>query len=222
MYRSLKNYSALKSNQVVVLFIFSLRNFSSPKGLVEFLSRLLCCALQVAAYQEPMNVWNGGSEPSAAFLVVIDLLVGAVLVGPGGQRVVVADGAGQVVHQTQLSFHWALDDQGDGVKQRSPLHKLGHRRESKREQRKKRKTMTGNEWKRRQIYMCINTETPLNEGRKTKDGSIKYTKAKEWLCRQSKSLLLSSLVLPCKPTRGYYSTVPELVFQGGDGEEILV
>lgn len=35
----------------------------------------------------------------------IDLLVGAVLAGLGGQRVVVADRAGQVVHQTQLSLH---------------------------------------------------------------------------------------------------------------------
>lgn len=47
------------------------------------------------------------------FLVFIDLFVSAVLVGPGGQRVEVADRAGQVVHQIQLSLHRALDDQGD-------------------------------------------------------------------------------------------------------------
>lgn len=57
-------------------------------------------------------------------LVIIDLLVGAVLAGLGGQRVVVADRAGQVVHQTQLALHWTLDDQGDRVKLRSPLDKL--------------------------------------------------------------------------------------------------
>lgn len=38
-------------------------------------------------------------------LVIIDLLVAAVLAGLGGQRVVVADRAGQVVHQTQLPLH---------------------------------------------------------------------------------------------------------------------
>lgn len=35
-------------------------------------------------------------------LSVIDLLVAAVLAGLGGQGIVVADRAGQVVHQTQL------------------------------------------------------------------------------------------------------------------------
>lgn len=38
-------------------------------------------------------------------LVVIDLLVGAVLAVLGGQRVVVADRAGQVVHETHLPLH---------------------------------------------------------------------------------------------------------------------
>lgn len=38
-------------------------------------------------------------------LVIIDLLVRTVLAGLGGQRVEVADRAGQVVHQTQLSLH---------------------------------------------------------------------------------------------------------------------
>lgn len=37
-------------------------------------------------------------------LVIIDL-VGAVLAGLGGQRVVVADRAGQVVHETHLPLH---------------------------------------------------------------------------------------------------------------------
>lgn len=46
--------------------------------------------------------WHRGSESSVVLLSVIDLLVAAVLAGLGGQGIVVADRAGQVVHQTQL------------------------------------------------------------------------------------------------------------------------
>lgn len=49
--------------------------------------------------------WDTGNESSEVLLSVIDLLVAAVLAGPGGQRIVVADRAGQVVHQTQLPLH---------------------------------------------------------------------------------------------------------------------
>lgn len=62
-----------------------------------------------------------------------DLVVGAVLARPGGQRVVVADGAGQVVHQIQLPLHRTLDDQGDRVKLGAPLDKLRYSRGEKKE-----------------------------------------------------------------------------------------
>lgn len=95
-----------------------------------------------------------------------DLVVGAVLARPGGQRVVVADGAGQVVHQTQLPLHRTLDDQGDRVKLGAPLDKLRYSRGKKERDREGVEGQMGmRETKDRDMNKCGRKELITETGR---------------------------------------------------------
>lgn len=99
--------------------------FSTNANPIVF--RITCAALQVGErLPRRCMTWRTWD----VVLEIIDLVISAVLAGLGGKCVVVADRAGQVVHQTQFSLHWTPDCQGDRVKLCSALDKLWQCRET--------------------------------------------------------------------------------------------